>query len=63
MLFHKKFKANFGIAELFLLKETTPNQHDEMKLRAKFVFFCVAARVYEGASYQLFEKCLNILCR
>ena len=23
-------------------------------------YFCIVARVYEGASYQLFEKCLNL---
>ena len=51
MLFHKKIQSQFRYCRAFFVE-----RHDEMKLPAKSVFFCVAARLYEGASYQLFEK-------
>ena len=56
MLFHKKIQSQFRYCRAFFVERHDTKSARWNEIACKIWFFCVAARVYEGASYQLFEK-------
>ena len=48
--------SKYTVSVKFILNVTKVRCTSTYQTRAKLVFFCVNARVYEGARYQSFEK-------